>query len=208
MATLVQITLKTVDAIPENFITNTFAVTGDVVDAGDYADLMACFKTFYDAIRGAIFPSTIAMNNHEFKLYIAGGPRPNYPIYENVWNLASAPSGNPLPSEVALCLSFAGLRVPGFAQARRRGRVYLGPCKDTLNSAGRPVPASITAILAAAQVLRDDIEDVPSAGSWAVWSPTNGSAVALTDAWMDNAWDTQRSRGLIRTLKTTVPLVP
>lgn len=208
MPTLVQITIKTADAIPENFITNTFAVTGDVDSPTDSLALMGCFKTFYDAIRGAIYPSTVAQNNHEFKLYIAGGPKPNYPLYENVWNFATALSGNPLPSECAVCLSYAGVRIPGLAQARRRGRVYLGPCKDTLNSVGRPLQASLTAILAAAQVLKDNIDDVPSAGAWAVWSPTNESAVALTDAWMDNAWDTQRSRGLIRTLKTMVPLVP
>nr|CRY97362.1 hypothetical protein [uncultured prokaryote] len=208
MPTLVQVTIKTADAIPENFITNNFAVTGDVDSPTDSADLMAAFQTFYGTVKTACFPVTVAQNAHEFKLYIAGGPRPNYPLYENVFNLTGPGSGDTLPSEVALCLSFAGVRIPGLPQARRRGRVYLGPLKATNNVLGRPSSSVITAILAAAQTLKDDIDDIPSAGSWAVWSPTSGTAVSLTDAWMDNAWDTQRSRGLIRTLKTMEPLVP
>lgn len=206
MPTLVQITLKTTDAIPENFITNNFAVSGEVSAPGDATALMDVFKTFYDAIRTTVYPSTIAQSNHDFKLYIAGGSAPNYPFYENVWSMASSPSGTTLPSEVALCLSYEGLRIPGLAQARRRGRVYLGPCKDTMNVSGRPAASAITTILAAAQGLATGIQGVTSAEDWAVWSPSNGTAVDLFSAWMDNSWDTQRSRGLIRTLKTVVNL--
>lgn len=206
MPTLVQITLKTADAIPENFVTNNYCVSGDVASGADSLALMNVFKTWYDVVRTNLLPSTVAQLNHDFKLYIAGGAKPNYPLYENVFNLTSSPSGTTLPSEVATCLSFEGLRIPGLAQARRRGRVYLGPVKDTVNSGGRPAAAIQANLLAGAQALATGIRTVPSAGDWAVWSPSNGTAVILWNAWMDNSWDTQRSRGLIRTLKTSVPL--
>lgn len=203
MASQVQITLHTTDAVSENFITNSFAVTGDVASVPDSEALMAAFKAFYDGITSTVLGSSIAKTGHDFKIYIAGGPKPNYPLYEDTFDLDSAPTGASLPSEVAICLSFQGTRTPGLPQARRRGRIYVGPLKSTTNVDGRPSTASISNLLFYAQDLYDDILAITSAGSWAVWSTTNGAAVAVTNGWVDNAFDTQRSRGLTRTARST-----
>nr|CRY97358.1 hypothetical protein [uncultured prokaryote] len=202
MASLIQITLHTADAVSENFITNQFAVTGDVSSVPDSEALMECFKDFYDYLRLSAFPAEVAKNGHDFKLYIAGGAKPNYPLYESTFDFAVAPTGAGLPSEVAACLSFQGTRTPGSPQARRRGRVYIGPLLATTNTSGRPSSGLITNMIGAAQQLYDDIGTVTSAGSWAVWSPTDGLAVPITNGWVDNAFDTQRSRGLARTSRT------
>jgi len=203
MATLVQITLRTADGISENFITNQFALTDDVTAGADETAVRDAFDTFYSTLGPDILSSWVAQNNHIIKLYLAGGPQPNYPFYEDTFSLAAAPSGTGLPTEVAVCLSFQGLRIPGTPQARRRGRVYLGALKATVNSNQRPASANITDILDAAEGLYDDLAVIPSAGTWAVWSPTDGSAVPLIEAWVDDSFDTQRSRGQARTTRTT-----
>lgn len=197
-----QVTIRTADNIPENFVTNQFATTDNISTPSD-ADLWRdAVNTFYDDVSGALFPSTIAQNGHIVKMYAAGGPTPNYPYYESTFDLSSAPSGGTLPSEVALCLSFQGVRTAGNPQARRRGRIYLGPLDTGVNSSGRPSTTDITTILDAAEAFYDDVALITTAGVWAVWSPTDGQAVPLTEAWVDDAFDTQRSRGLGRTTRT------
>jgi hypothetical protein len=98
------------------------------------------------------------------------------------------------PREVACCLSFHGDRnLP-----RQRGRIYLGPwwaaqCQE------RPGAAMIANIMALKTSLANlggiDVE-------WCVYSPTRsiGQAVPVFEqvqgGWIDDEWDTVRSRGL------------
>jgi hypothetical protein len=100
-------------------------------------------------------------------------------------------TGNPLPRDVALCMSFFSHR----NLKRRRGRIYLGPLTTgTLDpQTGRPVQHVITAINAAAQRLAN--EGAGDNCDWAILSPTDADAKPVTAGWCDNEWDTQRSRG-------------
>lgn len=102
--------------------------------------------------------------------------------------------------EVALCLSyFADRNSP-----RRRGRVYFGPFQA---SDLQPRPSD---------TLRNNVLQMGTrfAGlggadvDWVVFSPTSsagGGLVAnpVTDTWVDDAWDTQRSRGRAPTKRVT-----
>lgn len=104
---------------------------------------------------------------------------------------------------MALCLSFQADRVPGQPQARKRGRIYLGFLRESLNDGtGRPTSAAITTILDAYEALYDAIDSITDAGTLAVWSGVDGAAWPVTTAWIDNAFDTQRSRGVVPTSKT------
>lgn len=207
MPTMCQVTLKTTDSVPENFITNQYATSSEISSPTD-ADLMVtAIKTFYDAIRGTILGNSIAQNGHMVKFYNLPGVTPNYPYYESTFDLTSAPAGAVMPAEVAICLSFQGSRTAGQFQARRRGRVFIGPLSVGTNAAGRPSSTVRTTLTDAAEDFFDDVDAIASAGSWAVWSPTDGVAVPLVEAWCDDSYDTQRSRGLGVTSKTVVSLV-
>jgi len=207
MPTLIQVTIKTSDNVPANFCTNQLCMFGEVEVGADSDAVTAAIKDFYDDINANYFPTGVAQNGHIVKYYDAEGTAPNYPYLESTFNLASSPTGTPLPSEVALCLSFQGVRIAGIPQARRRGRIYLGPLDITVMNSGRPTSTAITNALDAAEAFYDAVDVISSAQTWAVWSPTNGSATPVTNAWMDNAFDTQRSRGVEVTTKTTRVLI-
>ena len=203
--TRVQVTLKTTDANPENFITNSWCVfTG--VPPINVAATITSFKDFYDDINATYWSSSIAQNGHIVKFYALPGVKPNYPFAEGTFNLASAPSGSPLPSECAIVLSMQGTRTAGSPQARRRGRIYLGPWGAAANTSGRPTPALATQIASATQTLEANLNAQSPISSLAVWSQADGVGVNIVDGWIDNAWDTQRRRGLQYTSRTTYVL--
>lgn len=197
-----QVTLRTSSGVAEDFVTNSFAFRG-TAPAGDTTAITAAIKGFYDSIRSAVLPGTITQLGHEIKYTELPGTKPNYPFLTTNWNLAASPSGAELPSECAIVLSFQGSKAAGFPQARRRGRVFLGPCLSSSNSAGRPSAATITAITTAAAAFKTAIQAIPSDTQWAIWSPSDGVAVEVTDGWVDNSFDTQRRRGIRTNSRTT-----
>lgn len=199
-----QLILHTTDNVPENYITNSWAFkTADFPSDGEIDEYVASFRVFYNTI-STYLGQPIAATGHEMKFYdLEQLVPPNYPIAVKTWDLSAAPSEPGLPSEVALCLSFQGEKVPGFPQARRRGRVYLGPIRRDANVAGRPSSGTRGPIAAAATELCADLQDCSNSATLCVWSPSNADAVPVTDGWIDNAWDTQRRRGLGRTERTT-----
>jgi len=99
------------------------------------------------------------------------------------------------PREVALCLSYyAEQNVP-----RRRGRLYIGPFTDAAMEIRPPAGNAIGAVASLAPALAAvggaDVD-------WCLYSPTNDVATAgatklrtITNWWVDNEWDTVRSRG-------------
>jgi len=136
-------------------------------------------------------------------------------------------AGQPLPQEVALCMSFKSADEDGPLR-RRRGRIYIGPLGEAHNAeavdgAGRPTEVLINAINFAASRLQDQASDIAtepvgSSTPWVVYSrPTtdawnathpgderlSGSFHRVTDGWVDNEWDTQRRRGLKATTRST-----
>jgi hypothetical protein len=196
-----QVTLRTVDALPANFITNTWSFGSTTV--GDHTAVTTALKDFYDDIPAASISSAVAQNGHTVQFYVLPGVQPNYPFAETTFNLASAPSGTPLPSEVAVCLSFQGTRQAGFPQARRRGRIYLGPLGSGIVTAGRPSPTLRTNMANAALTFKAAIEAITGGIFWAVWSTADQLAVPVDNGWIDDAFDTQRRRGVEVTSRTT-----
>lgn len=192
--------IHTDDNIPANFSQNQFCI--DVTGDPEYDDMTAAIKGFYDDIDAINWSNLLAQNGHEVKFYALPGLTPNYPTAERTFNFAANPSGNPLPTECAIVASFQGSRTPGFEQARRRGRVYLGPLGSGTNDAGRPGSGIVAGIVTAMENFRDAVNAI-SGHSWCVWSTVDQEAVPITSGWVDNAWDTQRRRGLERTSRNT-----
>ena len=192
-----QVILKTADNFPENFITNTLHFDSQDL-ALDPPRLTTVIKAFYDSLRTYLSPA-IAGSGHMVKWYAVDQPAPNYPYLETTWNIQQPLGSSGLPSEVALVTSFEAIRQNGSPQASRRGRIYIGPLSTTANTAGRPSPAFVTALAKATQLLVLDSAD--STGPMAatrlvVYSTKYGNSAEVFDGWVDNAFDTQRRRGV------------
>lgn len=167
-----------------NDVVNTFYLDTDVdlnVGEGDLiqdaVELFSSFRTLY---------FNTPQIDVEGKIYRMGGTPPNYP--EASAKVTVGSGGEPGPREVALCLSYyAGQNVP-----RRRGRMYIGPYGKAAMGE-RPYEALATQLGTLAQGLAD-LGGVNV--QWVQHSPTTGEFHNVTNWWVDDEWDTRRSRGL------------
>jgi hypothetical protein len=188
----VQAILKTTSNLPEDWVTNTWSCIADddIAAEGFIAEVF----NFYNAIRGS-FSNLVTLGGHQFKAYRYADPPPRAPFFESTWALATTPTGAPLPTEVACCLSFEGVQASGQIQARRRGRVFIGPLATSVMGAdGRPTTSSITNLGAAAKDLFD-AGLLAGDWRWSVFSRANNSGIPVDAGWVDNEFDTQRRRG-------------
>lgn len=174
---------------------NTFHVTKTGTEPV-WIDVLLAWQTYMDALRN-FFSAMTAETGHTLKVYDLADPEPRAPIFTGSWEFSSAPTGDPLPAEVALCISFEGARISGEPQRRRRGRMYMGPIAQSINDNGRPGATALTNFVG---FFQDFVADLNlSGGLFAVWSRMDGAAVEVVNSWVDNAWDTQRRRGLAPT---------
>lgn len=147
---------------------------------------------------------TIDRANCVMKHYRADGAPPHLPVDEDyIWTLDNGIEANPLPSEVAMCLSFYGsVNAP-----TRRGRLFIGPLVPSIMEVD-----STTKRVAVAQLARDTLKatalkhiaDTAAANvQWCVFSRKNQLAHIVTNGWVDDAVDIQRRRGEDATTRTT-----
>lgn len=192
--------------LPEDVSTNTFHfVTNDSnPPATDAAAITTALNGFYQdhGVSGASGPYSpvIATSGHTAVFYNLDDPEPRVPIYTGTMTAPPRNSTqNGLPEECAAVLSFQANPQSGVNQARRRGRIYLGPLSQSVNS-----PGASNAFSAVGTVFRNAVigaavewllENGVETWKWAVYSPTADTAVLVTNGWMDVSWDTQRRRG-------------
>jgi hypothetical protein len=183
------------DAISNNWS----CVADNVSAAGDFiTSVIDCHRDMQP-----LYPSTVRQNNHTYKIYDRADPIPRNPVTQGTWNFATAPSGNPLPPEVSMCLSFQGTPESGVSQARKRGRIFVGPLNSVaMSTTGRPTTSAINTMVAAGQELLDE-SDAAATWSWQVWSASTGDSFPVVNGWVDDEFDTQRRRGRLATTRTT-----
>lgn len=175
------------------------------------ADCVSRLTAFYNSIDDYL--SSFLSGAYITKCFDLSDPEPRVPVFENTGSVSGVSTGNGLPCEIAVCLSFQAPRVSGIPQARRRGRVYIGPLSNaaaslaTDTSAGDMiVNATFRADLASAASALAGVFVGASSGSamaWCTFSPTSvvdGMTLAqasnnVTDGWIDYAIDIQRRRG-------------
>lgn len=179
-------------------------------DAAEAANMIYNFYTVGAAPVLQLFSSAYAfagdVAHQTIKTYNLDDAIPRVPITDsdvNV-NFLSA-TGDNLPSEAAICLSFQGTRLSGVPQARRRGRVFLGPLRANTATTGgtvspRPAAAAIGSIITAATALKA-ASDASARVHWAVHS-SYGTSCLVDNGWVDDALDTQRRRGVAPTTRT------
>jgi hypothetical protein len=198
----VQSVLHTTNNLPADFVTNTWwiSVRNDVIGSPTQEELVDGINghlvTFYDAIRQDLSP-LLSVTGHEFKWYAMEDPTPRTPKYLHSWTFGSAFGGFAMPSEVALVSSYQATKQSGVAQATRRNRIFLGPMNTSAQDAvlGRPATATVVRITDAAEAFAAT-SDGANGWSWRVYSGKTGEDHPIADGWVDNAWDTQRRRGI------------
>jgi len=127
--------------------------------------------------------------------YDVEGTPPVFPAGTSTfWEGVSGGSNE--PREVALCLSFYSERnLP-----RQRGRLYVPATILGVSTSGRPSTAAMTKVSTLVPILTGlggaDVD-------WSVWSQTDQVARPVTNWFVDNEWDTIRSRGLRPTERLT-----
>lgn len=191
----VQVATYKLADLPIDWITNTVyfkKVGGDVGDpnwqeiAEDVAELFGTYRSKpagYNTIRAKVYDMEDAL------------PRPI--VGEHVFDATPyATGGNSSPREVSLCLSFYAERnLP-----RNRGRIYIGPWAGAVE---RPAAGDIAWLTA----LRTGLANIGGVNiEWCVYSPTTPGGLGaqfkqVSAGWIDNEWDTQRSRGLRATTR-------
>lgn len=194
------VTLKTADNLPANFMTNSLWF--DVVDGSDYPLILGVLEDAYNELLAEL-SNLITQGPHDVQFYRQSDPEPRVPTYEGTFSFSAAPSGSPLPREVAICCSFQAPKVSGESQARRRGRVFLGPLDSaTIGTDGRPDAACITAAAAFGETILS-ASQASTSWKWAVFSRVNNTGSEVSDGWVDNSFDTQRRRGDAPTTRQT-----
>lgn len=163
------------DAIVNTFYLDTDVEIFDEFQAGEIAD------DVNDLWSNAV----LSLGQFKTQIYLMSDPEPRRPIATKTKAVAASTAIG--PREVALCLSYYSEdNVP-----RRRGRMYLGPWAGSAMSE-RPGTPPITVLGTLAQGLADlgglNVQ-------WVVHSPTTGEYHNVTHRWIDNEWDTIRSRG-------------
>nr|CRY97333.1 hypothetical protein [uncultured prokaryote] len=124
--------------------------------------------------------------------------------------MAAASNTTNLPQEVAFCLSYNGA-FTSTNKGRNRGRVFLGPWNNGMNTGtsddpSRPSTGLAAAILGRAASFADDANG--EGAQISLYSPTDGSLKLITDFSYDDEWDTQRRRGLKKTFRIVYPVAP
>jgi hypothetical protein len=84
-----------------------------------------------------------------------------------------------------------------------RGRLYIPVAMIPGGLALRPTSTQITSVLSWKTVFRDNL---PAQHNWVVYSRKSGQGNGVSHVWVDDEWDTIRSRGLRSTTRTTQTL--
>lgn len=199
-----------------------FIKTGSPTNT-DYAEIGAALNSFYTADTGA---QVSTLMSYMARDQISASPLPFVTHYEL---LTGGETGSPeaqsdllgwsssvtndLPHEAAICLSFysdlddipeeQGLTRPA---SRRRGRIYLGPLNTAALGADGRISSSVGIdMIYAAERLRTWSGFTALNLGWAVYSRTDDQARVVVGGWVDNAFDTQRRRGLDSNTRYTFP---
>lgn len=204
----VQSTLEADSGLPEDVTVNSFYF--ETAALPEYENPVPIFavEAFYTQI--ATFLSVWLSGHIVHKLYEMSDPEPRIPRVQTGQDIV--PGSGALVNEVAVCLSFRGAYESGLPNARRRGRVYIGPLAEGAQGPSTPKRPSDnirTALLAGAQALKGALDGTP--WDWVVYSPTTagispgaaGAGFPVVQAWVDDAFDTQRRRGVAPTMRTT-----
>jgi hypothetical protein len=151
-------------------------------------DLRDIFKT--TNVQGSTQPIQV-------RLYDIEGTKPVYPMAESSSNWGGTPASLAFPGELAVCLSF----YHDHPRPRQRGRLYfplsfLAVGSSAVASRVAPVTQDALAVYPGKFAALGGV-DV----DWIVWSQRDHAAHQVNHWFIDNEWDTVRSRGIKSNLR-------
>jgi len=198
----VQIVLQNQSNLPRDRFINTLAFSASGVGTfGSFAAILAADLATAWAPLGVIYPTNIVKRLFEIRIYNPDDAKPR-PPWKNgagaipTGTLVAASQADGLPTEVALCLSYYGVS----NTKRNRGRMYIGPLHPGFMASTRPTADLQTHLLDLATRLSaiggSDVD-------WQIHSRVANTRQRIQKVWVDNAWDTQRRRGLDSTGRVT-----
>lgn len=177
MILLAKIAFQLDSTLPRDAITINPCYFGD-----DPAALANALKTNL-----MVVPEVAADTPFVIKVYNAEKAPPSYPLAEASNGTGSKASN--VPREVALCLSYySTYNRPGY-----RGRVFIPAAFVGGAMSLRPTGTQIGKALAWANTLG---KGLPNAHNLVVYSRKLGASFGVSNTWVDDEWDTVRSRGL------------
>lgn len=226
---MVQHSYLSESGMPADSVLNTFHFEGPTVADSAAADVLAeVVCDFYtQSAAGAsgnieqwLPMGAFADPQHSVKVYNMADAKPRVPLTTYVEESPAFTVVQPMVAEAAICLSFRGTVQSGMSMARRRGRIFIGPLNF---QAG----LDDTTFLRPAVLLRSDLCYAGRALSlaadaigytWSVYSPTTAASVpeggggdfpltAIVHFWVDDAFDTIRSRGPAPTSRFQLPVI-
>jgi len=219
------VTMNRLSAKPEDAVVNVWHLQHLLpLDVSHANKAMFGILSFYEALSLYIGASISRgpVNRIQLSTLTPGGPGPgddasSVTEWESAWALPLAASGTvPLPSEVAVCLSFRGdlEGVPEETGAtrpasRRRGRLYFGPLQaigSVIDEAPTNLRPKVSSFLQSTMVnaYLDAVEYLNSlTGPFGtadvirhiIYSPTSGLTHTVQACWVNDNFDTMRSRG-------------
>lgn len=193
------VTIPMDSGIAEDASVNTWAFD-NLTYPDSLDDIQSALVAFYTTVAPCLSVNVDGAHMRT-RIYRMLDPEPRVPVLDETWNLGSTGT-NVLPSECSVCVSFQGVRTSGEPQARRRGRVYIGPLAQIMASTSDPRPS--TAALDLFETAAQDLLDTSLASStfrWSVYSVADGALVHIDNGWIDNTFDTQRRRGIASTAR-------
>lgn len=220
------VTIPSVTGLPEDRVENVLSV-GQVGALGvnDLQDAATFVQGFYtgtgvgqsDEIGTRLSESLSRVANActvsvYSSLDLTGATPFGSPVLTQTFTLPASDGGNALPDEVACVVSFHGnlTDVPQEVgntrpAQRRRGRMYIGPLNNTagtdLGTQYRPSTTFRNDLAIAFPTMANGINAIGPL-YLGVWSKLDAEVWQADAGWIDNAWDTQRRRGLAATLRT------
>lgn len=213
----VQASHRSVSGLPADANVNVWHFSAPASDREDAADeIISELSNFYNNIE-EIFCANTASGLIDYKFYDLVDPEPRVPFRTVNASAFTPTTGDGIPTECAICLSFSGAATSGLPQRRRSGRVYLGMLSTgvttTVTGFVQVASPARATIQTAASTLMNDMN--PLVASWAVFSPTEagakpwdltalvGATTVVEEGYIDNALDTQRRRGTLPSDRTT-----
>lgn len=192
------VTLPMFSGSPEDVATNTlyFQTPEGTAEGAAVTAIGARLSTFYSTV-GGLF-SKVLVPPGITRIYDLADPQPRLPIAFGSVSWTPSPSAINMPEEVAMTLSFQAEPISGGNQARRRGRIYLGPL--TIAATTQSTGAAFTTWAAAnrttvANALAAMANPATNVAVWQVYSETDNLAHPVASGWIDVQPDTQRRRG-------------
>lgn len=198
----VQVRLQKDSNVPADAVTNTFHFATVALDdwgTSDFNAAMGMLTNLYTTL-GPIMSSSINSGVIDVKFYNQGDPAPRAPQFSGIFNPTGSWGSTAAPDEVALVGSFQGAPLSGTPQARRRGRIYVGPLAAAAGD--RPTTTQTNAVKNALQAMAT-ASLAHARIRWVVSSTVSGGFVYVTNGWVDNSWDVQRRRGLKPSIRNT-----